>query len=201
MSITVDNFEIYLSTFALLVSILAYANHRKTRKLAEKTYQIALSTKHVTEIEALKSMPQLDLLGIVSVGELNRAKLLISNMRSTPFRINSVCLEKYAPKVRSVKNIFKSKFDQDFDWYYEKVDGYRWNPMGNLDYEEKYQSEAAEFLTVKEQEKILITIPDYSEYKTYRFSVKTSHGNVDISGSISKNGKVHFCNDFRQSFN
>lgn len=155
----------------------------------------------MTEIEALKSMPQLDLLGIVSVGELDRAKLLISNMRSTPFRINSVCLEKYAPKVRSLKNIFKSQFDEDFDWYYEKVDGYRWNPMGNLDYEEKYQSEAAEFLTVKEQEKILITIPDYSEYKTYRFSVKTSHGNVDISGSISKNGKVYFCNDFRQSFN
>lgn len=200
MNWTINHVEIYISMVALMFSILAYVNHRKTRKLAEKTYDIAISTKHATEIESLKMMPQLDIIGLVSVDDVERVVILIANMRSTPFRINCVGVERYAPKPRTIKNLLRSKLESNFDWDYESIDSYRWNPKGNLDFGEKYQCEAAEFLTVKDQEKILITIPDFNEYRKYLFNIKTSHGNVSIADRISKNGKVHFCNDFRQSF-
>ncbi|WP_058550945.1 hypothetical protein [Pseudoalteromonas sp. 10-33] len=200
MNFSIDDMELYLSVCALVISLAAYLNHRKTRKLAENTYQIALSTKHVTEIEYFKTMPSIEIVDVVSVDDLDRVILHLSNMRTTPFKINSVDVARFSPKKRSISNYIKAKLDSNFDWDFEKVIGYKWNPMGDLGYSEKYISEAVEFLTVKEQERILVTIPDFSEYRTYRFTVNTSHGNVSLSGTASKEGKVHFCNEFHQSF-
>lgn len=192
--------QLYLSVFAVIISVLVFINHLKTRKLVAESLKIARSTKHQLEIEYLKTIPSIDILEVIEVDGKERVVLLISNMRSVPFRINSLTIHKRNYKKRSIKNYIHSKFDLSFEWDYEPVVGYRWNPKGTLDDSEKYVKEAAEFLVVHDKEKILVTMPEFSQYITYRFTINTNHGTVTQTSSISKTGQTHFCNEFNQSF-
>lgn len=200
MILEINNIELYIAILALLISVFVFLNARKARKTAEKSLKIAERIKREAEIEYLSTIPAIDILEIINVGDKNRVVLLLANMRSTSFRINSLLVEKRTFKKRNLKHYIESKINPNFDWDYESIEGYFWNPKGSLDNSEKYVNEAGEFLIVKETEKILVTIPNFSEYSTYRFKVNTTHGVVTLSGSISKNGKVYFCNEFRQSF-
>ena len=131
---------------------------------------------------------------------MHRVVLLLSNMRSIPFRINSLGLSKKSYKKRNIKNYIRSKVDLDFSWDYENIDNFYWNPKGDLDLTEKFVSEAGKFLIVKDQEKVLVSIPDFDEYATYKFKINTTHGVVTLADRMSTSGKVHFCKEFKQSF-
>jgi len=193
-------FQSYLSAIAVIISVLVFINHLKTRRLVAESLKIARSTKYQLEIEYLKTIPSIDILEVIKVDGSDRVVLLISNMRSVPFRINSLTIHKKNYKKRNIGNYLHSKFDPNFEWDYELVDGYRWNPKGTLDDSEKYVKEAAEFLVVHDKEKILVTIPEFNQYMTYRFTINTNHGVVTQASSISKTGQTHFCNEFNQSF-
>lgn len=195
------NTQLFLvSLVPIVISILAYLNSRKSRIAAEESLKLSKSAKRIAEIEYLKTTPSLDVVGVVKASEKYRVKLLISNMRSSPFRINSLMVLKRKLKKRNLKNYLYSKYDPDFNWDYEKIEGVFWNPKGNLDNEEYYVSEAGEFSVVKDKEFILVTVPDFNEHEIYSFQFHTTHGNTDITGRISKNNRTLFCTEFRQSF-
>lgn len=196
----IQNIESYKTILALLISVLVLLNARKARKTSEKSLRIAEKLKREAEIDNLKSQPAIDILKVIKVDDKYRVVLFLSNMRSTPFRINSVFVEKKSFKRWSLKNYIESRINPNFDWYYDAVEDYFWNPKGPLDNSEKYADEAGEYLIVKESEKVLVTIPDFREHSTYRFTVNTTHGVITLSGRLSTTGRTHFCNEFRQSF-
>jgi len=138
MSFEFDTQVLLLSIAPIVISILAYLNSRKSRIVAEKSLELSKSAKRIAEIEYLKTIPAIDVIGIVKISGKYRVKLLVSNMRATPFRINSLTVLKRRPKHRNIKNYFYSKIDPEFNWDYEKVEGIFWNPKGNLDDEEPY---------------------------------------------------------------
>jgi hypothetical protein len=188
------------SVLAVVISFWALWNGRKSRRISDRSLAIAENNKINAEVEYLKTTPAIDIIDVVNVEGTYRAVLLLSNMREAPFRINSLTLYRKAFKQRSISNFIRSKVDPDFDWDYEQVEGYAWNPKGDLDDREKFVNEAGQFLVVKEQEKILVTIPDFNQYATYRFKINTTHGVITIADSITPNGNVYFCKEFKQSF-
>ncbi|GAD31908.1 hypothetical protein PLEI_3573 [Photobacterium leiognathi lrivu.4.1] len=200
MFIEFEDIKTYVAIAAFIISVFALLNGRKSRKIAEESLAVSKQIKREAEIEYLQTIPAIDVLEVIKVNDAYRAVLLLSNMRSTPFRINCVGLNKKVYKKRNIKNYIRSKTDSDFNWDYEKIDDFDWNPQGDLDTLEKYTNEAAKFLVVKDQEKVLITIPDFNQYATYQIKVNTTHGVVTLAGRISPDGKVYFCKEFKQSF-
>lgn len=195
------NTEVFLLSIApIIISILAYLNSRKSRIVAEKSLELSKSAKSIAEIEYLQTIPAIEVIGIVKISGTYRVKLLVSNMRATPFRINSLTVLKRRPKRRNIKNYFYSKIDPKFNWDYEKVEGIFWNPKGDLDDEEHYVQEAGEYVVVKDKEFVLVSIPGFSEHETYSFQFHTTHGNTSITGHVSENNRTLFCTEFRQTF-
>ncbi|MGF1888104.1 hypothetical protein L4D13_18420 [Photobacterium profundum] len=195
-----EDIKTYVAIAAFIISIFALFNGRNSRKLAEESLAISKQVKREAEIEYLKTIPAIDIIEVIKVDNTYRVVLLLSNMRTTPFRINCVGLSKKVYKKRNIKNYIRSRTDSDFNWNYEQINNFDWNPQGDLDTEEKYTKEAAKFLVVKDLERVLVSIPDFNQYSTYQFKVNTTHGVVTLADSISPNGKVHFCKEFRQSF-
>ena len=132
MNFEIKNIELFIMMFALLVSTLLYPNARKARKEAEKSVRIAESLKQQAEIEYLNTLPAIDILDLVKVDDKHRVILFLANMRSTPFRINSLLVEKKLYKNRTFKNYIASKLDPNFDWNYTPIDDYFWNPKESL---------------------------------------------------------------------
>lgn len=200
LEIGIEEVRTYIAVGAFVVSLLALRNGWKSKKIAERSLQISESVKREAEIEYLKTIPSVDIIDVVEVCGKHRVVLLMSNMRATPFRINSVSVSKRINRPRSIKNLIYARVDPTFDWKYDPVEDIVWNPQGDLDTEEKYVREASEFLIVKEQERVLVTIPNFSTKDKYQFKLNTTHGVVTISDRIAHNGKVYFCQEFRQTF-
>lgn len=188
-----------LSITSLFIASLALINTRKATLNSGKALSIAQRVKNQADYEYAQSYPAIDILKVIQVDGKHRVVLLLCNMRLNPFRINSINVCKRVRKKRSLENFINYLFDKNFDWNFERLDKINWNPKGNLDDSEKFVEEAGEFLVVEKKEKVLVTIPDFNEYSTYRFEVNTSHGIVTLSGSPSKNESTYFCKDFRQS--
>jgi len=195
-----EDIKTYVAIAAFIMSIFALFNVKKSRKIAEESLLISKQIKRDAEIEYLKTTPAVDILKVIKVNNTHRVVLLLSNMRSIPFRINSIGLSKKSQKKRNIQNYIRSKIKSEFNWDYESTDNFDWNPQGDLDSTEKFVSEAAKFLIVKDQEKVLVSIPDFDQYATYQFKINTTHGVVTLADKMSPNGKVHFCKEFRQSF-
>ncbi len=86
-----------------------------------------------------------------------------------------------------------------FDW----IEGEMWekSPFSVKDFlQQRKRWIQGIFLVVHDKEKILVTIPEFNQYMTYRFTINTNHGVVTQASSISKTGQTHFCNEFNQSF-
>jgi hypothetical protein len=194
-----NDLEIYISATSIIISVLAFLYTRRSTKIAERAVLIAEKVKRQNDYEYAQTYPSIDILKVIEVDNKHRVILHLCNMRANPFRINKVSVHKRVNKKRSIRNYIESIVNKNFDWDYEDIDGYAWNPKGNLDDSEKFFEEAGEFIIVKHTEKILVTIPEYSEYATYRFTVDTTHGTVTLAASPTKHGNTYFCKEFRQS--
>lgn len=139
-----------------------------------RTYQITKSGFLRNSFEKVETLPSVEALGIVKVGEKTRAKLMAFNQRDTPYRINCVKCYIYDPKPRNLTNWFHSKLGA-FDWNYSYQSSF-WNPKGTLDDDEHYVEDTLRFTLVKETEILLVTLCDDNPNQRYRFEVITSQG-------------------------
>ena len=165
---------------------------KRSSDLAEASYRDI-------SYEKVRGLPPLEVLEIVEVEGKKRVKLKIYNLRDLPFKIDSVRVLIYKPKKRSLVNIIKHWINP-FDWDFDEVMNIIWNPKGNLDDKEYYVKDAAEFSLVKEQEMILVTIPDLKQpcYSTYKFEIKTTFGTSTITSSLYGNNTYFCTNSFHK---
>lgn len=191
--------EVYISVFSLAISVLAFFYTRRSAKISERALLVSEQTKRQNDYQYAQSYPAIEILKVIEVDGIHRVVLFLHNMRTNPFRINSVAVHRRVNKKRNIQNYAQSILHEDFDWHYEEINGYVWNPKGHFDDSEKFVEEAGEFVVVKDSEKILVSIPEYSEYSTYRFTIDTTHGVVTLIGSPTKHGNTYFCKKFKQS--
>lgn len=96
------NFEVIKWVVVLLsipISIFAYLNARKSRKISERALRVSERSERRINIDLINTVPALDLLDVIKVGAKYRVKILLTNLRSTPFRINCLKLYKKSEKI------------------------------------------------------------------------------------------------------
>lgn len=169
--------SLVVSILAAIVAVLSWLESRRMTKLTS----LALRQQ---SYERIKTLPSVEALSVVEIGDKHRAKLIIFNERETPFRVNCVKCYRYAPKSRNLMNWLRSKIEPfDWDYSYEKA---FWNPKGTLDDDEHYAEETLPFTLVKEREILLVTLPEYREFpwQQYKFEVSTSQGSALWEGTL-----------------
>lgn len=172
--------SVAISIVSAVIALLSLLEARRMSQLTKFAFQRQ-------SYEKIETLPSVEVLGVVKVGEISRAKLIVFNQRETPYRVNCVKCYGYAPKPRNLGNWFRSKLGP-FDWDYSYQEAF-WNPKGTLDDEEHYTEETLPFTLVKEKEILLITLSDASPHKKYRFEVITSQGTTCWEGSLP-NGRT-----------
>ncbi|HCH1219453.1 TPA: hypothetical protein NKP90_004661 [Vibrio parahaemolyticus] len=207
MASSLEISDIAIKIAPIVISFLAYLNARKSKSIAKKSSDIAEKSLKLAErnerklrIEDLQALPSLDFVDVIDVGEKKRVKLRVTNMRSTPCKIN--CVEVFK-SLRYGRNFvdFKEKCSADkLDDSYELVENVVWNPKGNLDDSEYFMREAGEFQIIHNSELILVSIPSFDERQAYLIRIFTSHGNICLEGRLSISGKVLFTTGFKQEF-
>lgn len=136
-------------------------------------------------IEELKSLPDADVIRALKVGDIVRVQLVVFNNRTEPLRVHCVKAYRYERKARTLGNWIRSKTAEGFEWNFSLIEDVRWNPKGNLDDREHSKEEAIAFSRVKDQETLLVTVPDFKEHGRYRFDVITSQGTSSSDGHVS----------------
>ncbi|MEI6894355.1 MAG: hypothetical protein V5789_06920 [Colwellia sp.] len=195
-----DKIQLFSVVVALISVYIAVSSSRSAKKSAnesKRSSDLAEATYKSISYEKVRSLPALEVLETVEVDGKSRVKLKIYNLRDLAFKIDSVNASIYKPKRKSLVNRVKHWFNE-FDWDYEEIDNIVWNPKGNLDNKEYFVKDAAEFSLVKEQEIILITIPDLVLpcYSAYRFQVKTTFGLSEITCNLHGNNTFFCTNSF-----
>jgi hypothetical protein len=173
---TID-ISLAVSIAAAIVALLSWIEARRMSKLTA----IALRRQ---SYEKMETMPSVEALNVVEVGDRYRAKLIVFNQRETPFRVNCVKCFRYEPKSRNPLNWFRSKIGP-FDWDYSCEKAF-WNPKGSLDDGEHYAEVALPFTLVKEMEILLVTLAAYRAfpYQQYKFEIITSQGTTMWEGVL-----------------
>ena len=113
MLIEFEDIKTYVAIAAFIMSIFALFNVKKSRKIAEESLLISKQIKRDAEIEYLKTTPAVDILKVIKVNNTHRVVLLLSNMRSIPFRINSIGLSKKSQKKEIYKTTYAQKLNQN----------------------------------------------------------------------------------------
>ena len=123
-------------------------------------------------------------MGVVDVNGKQRAKLIVFNQRSSPFRIHCVKCFRYDPKERNPKNWMHCK-DKNFDWDFTDENAF-WNPKGTLDDDEHYAETTPPFTLVRETEIVLVTVNGYAtnRHQLYKFEIVTSQGTTVLTGTL-----------------
>lgn len=169
--------SIFISIASAVVALFSLFQSRRMTKLTE----LALRRQ---SYETIRSLPSVEEMGFVQVGEKIRAKLIVFNEREAPFRVNCVRCYVYAPKARSLRNWFRS-ICGPFDWDYTNFDS-NWNPKGTLDDQEHYSDVTMPFTLVQKSEILLVTINEFKANVRYKFEVTTSIGTAIYEGTLSQ---------------
>lgn len=187
---TIQMMKVGLGILTLGVGYLSY-------KLAKLNSRIGTYNIKQSSLKELRSIPIIDPIDVVDTQSGPRVKLLVHNLRSDPFYIYSLTVYKPGKRSLTIRNIFKYGRDS-FKWNHVVVDHVFWNPKGDLDDEEHYFREAAQFLRVKDSEYLLVSIPEFKEHLEYHFEIKTNIGNRRSSGSISAKSNTLFSTNYSE---
>jgi hypothetical protein len=75
--------------------------------------------------------------------------------------------------------------------YWQYINDARWNPRGNLNYNEYSIEDALQFACVKDMQEIIVTIPELKVPRQYKFEVQTTAGTAILTTTLSHD-KVYF---------
>jgi len=166
-----------IASLSLIISAFTLFQLKQNSRLSFYSEQF----KHTT------TLPVLDFISLVNTNDKTRARLILFNNHPHNITILGVKTYFYKP----TRLAFLKSLILGARCYWQYVDDARWNPRGNLDYNEHFLEEAFQFACVKDMQEILVTLPEFQTHRRYKFEVQTTVGTTILATTLSHN-KIYF---------